>query len=81
MWLKRQDTMYNLDRFDTVTLDYDYETNRYFFVLVSAVHENRDHEVKIGPFPSAKAKGFFSEFVAALKSGIKIWEFPEEPEQ
>lgn len=81
MWLKRQDTMYNLDRFDTVMLDYDYETNRYFFVLVSAVHENRDHEVKIGPFPSAKAKGFFSEFVAALKSGIKIWEFPEEPEQ
>ena len=80
MWLKRQDTMYNLDHFDTVKLDYDYESNRYYFVLVSAVHENRDHEVKIGPFTSANAKSFFGDFVEALKAGIKIWEFPEDPE-
>lgn len=81
MWLKRKDAMYNLEHFDTVRLDYEYENNRYYFLLISATHENRDHESKIGPFTSAQAKGYFKEVVAALKAGDIMWEFPEEDEQ
>ena len=81
MWLKHKDTMYNLDHYDTIKLDYEYENNRYYFLLVSATHETRDHESKIGPFKAAQAKEYLNEVAAALKEGQIIWEFPAEPEK
>ncbi len=80
MWLKRKDVMYNLDHFETMRLDYEYESNRHYFLLISATHENRDHESKIGPFTQAKAREYFNAVIAAMQNGDTIWEFPEETE-
>ncbi len=81
MWLKRKDILYNLDHFDSVKLDYEYENNRYYFVLMSATRENRDREIKIGPFSKADATSYLNQFIAALDAGAVIWEFPEKEEQ
>lgn len=80
MWLKRKEHLYNLDHFDSIRLDYEYENNRYYVLMVSATRESREHETKIGPFTAAKAKEYFNEITAALKAGEVIWEFPESAE-
>ena len=80
MWLKRNDSLYNLDHFDSVKLDYEYESNRYYFVLMSATRENRDREIKIGPFSKADAKGYLNQVIAAIDAGVTMWEFPDREE-
>ncbi len=78
MWLKCADNIYNLDHIDKINLEFDTKSNRYYFILTSATRENREHEYKLGPYLSAEAMGFYKEITEAIRSGEKLWEFPEK---
>ncbi len=78
MWLKREDTLYNLDHIDKINLEFDTKTNRYYFILTNATRENKEHEYKIGPLVGAEAKQYYAEIINALKADEKLWEFPKK---